>query len=69
MCIRDSSHILERWQVLEALSVHGETISDASMEVRLTTLRKKIASLGVTSPSIQSIRKIGYRLCIALVSK
>ncbi len=63
------SHILERWQVLEALSVHGETISDASMEVRLTTLRKKIASLGVTSPSIQSIRKIGYRLCIALVSK
>ena len=63
------SQILERWQVMEVMAVKGEAISDASMEVRIGTLRKKMASIGVTSPSIQSIRKLGYRLCLALISK
>jgi DNA-binding response OmpR family regulator len=63
------SQILERWQVMEVMAVKGETISDASMEVRIGTLRKKLTSIGVTTPSIQSIRKLGYRLCLALISK
>jgi hypothetical protein len=63
------SQILERWQVMEVMAVKGETISDASMEVRIGTLRKKLSSIGVTTPSIQSIRKLGYRLCLALISK
>jgi len=63
------AQILERWQVMDVMAVKGESISDASMEVRIGTLRKKFTSLGVTTPSIQSIRKLGYRLCLALVSK
>ena len=63
------SQILERWQVMEVMAVKGETISDASMEVRIGTLRKKLTSIGITTPSIQSIRKLGYRLCLALISK
>ena len=63
------SQILERWQVLEALSMKGEAVSDASMEVRLTILRKKFTTIGITATAIQSIRKIGYRLCVSLISK
>ena len=63
------SQILERWQVMEVMAVKGEAISDASMEVRIGTLRKKFASIGVTFTSIQSIRKLGYRLCLTLISK
>lgn len=63
------SQILERWQVMEVMAVKGEAISDASMEVRIGTLRKKLASIGVSTPSIQSIRKLGYRLCLTLISK
>ena len=54
---------------MEVMAVKGEAISDASMEVRIGTLRKKFASIGVTFTSIQSIRKLGYRLCLTLISK
>ena len=63
------SQILERWQVMEVMAIKGEPISDASMEVRIGTLRKKFISIGVTATSIQSIRKLGYRLCLTLISK
>lgn len=63
------SQILERWQVMEVMTIKGEPISDASMEVRIGTLRKKFISIGVTATSIQSIRKLGYRLCLTLISK
>jgi DNA-binding response OmpR family regulator len=63
------SQILERWQVMEVMAMKGEPISDASMEVRIGTLRKKFVSIGLTAPSIQSIRKLGYRLCLTLISK
>jgi DNA-binding response OmpR family regulator len=63
------SQILERWQVMEVMAVKGEQISDASMEVRIGTLRKKIISIGVATTPIQSIRKLGYRLCLTLISK
>ena len=63
------SQILERWQVMEVMTIKGEPISDASMEVRIGTLRKKFVSIGVTATSIQSIRKLGYRLCLTLISK
>jgi DNA-binding response OmpR family regulator len=63
------SQILERWQVMEVMTIKGEPISDASMEVRIGTLRKKFVSIGVTATSIQSIRKLGYRLCLTIISK
>ena len=63
------SQILERWQVMEVMAIKGEAVSDASMEVRIGMLRKKFSSIGVTSISIQSIRKLGYRLCLMLISK
>ena len=63
------SQILERWQVMEVMTIKGEPISDASMEVRIGTLRKKFISIGIAATSIQSIRKLGYRLCLSLISK
>ena len=54
---------LERWQVAEKLGLVGEDINRASMEVRLSKLRKKMLLAGLDAPIIRSIRNTGYMLC------
>jgi DNA-binding response OmpR family regulator len=66
--IRAPGQSLERWQI-------GELINDgkpnppsrATIEMRITRLRRKLASAGAPSLSIKSEYKIGYTLCCSVV--
>ena len=59
--------MLERWQLMDAIGKDGEGISNTSLEVRIATLRKKIATVSETKPAIQSIRNVGYKLCVPVI--
>ncbi len=59
---RAPSGRLENWQLFELLGLDKVDISKASLEVRITRLRKKLAQAGAPDPSLESIRGIGYRL-------
>ena len=54
---------LERWLVAEKFGLSGEDINKASMEVRLSKLRKKMQLAGLDGPIIRSLRNTGYMLC------
>lgn len=56
---------LEHWQVAEHLG-QGGSISKENLEVRLGRLRKKLMTCGVDAPGIQSMRGVGYRLCVPI---
>jgi len=55
---------LERWQVAAQMSPGNESISQESMQARLSQLRKKIQVCGCGSDSIKAIRNSGYKLCL-----
>ena len=58
---------LERWQIIANLVGEADTISDASLEVRMTHLRRKIAEAGGGTPAIKAVRKYGYKLTVPIV--
>lgn len=64
---RAPGHSLERWQIVEIISSGKEEIvSAASLEMRMTRLRKKLAAVGAPDPSIKALHKMGYTLCCTL---
>lgn len=58
---------LERWQLLEIFSKQDTEISNASIEMRISRLRKKLEATGVAAPHIKSLHKVGYALCCQVV--
>lgn len=59
---------LERWQVAEIVASGKDALpSAATIEMRITRLRKKLASVGATRPSIKALHKVGYTLCVNVV--
>lgn len=60
---RAARQTLERWQVAAHLG-NGEDLTTENLEVKLSRLRKKLISCGTDTPAIQSIRGVGYRLCV-----
>jgi DNA-binding response OmpR family regulator len=58
---------LERWQLLEIFSKPDTEISNASIEMRVSRLRKKLKATGVAAPHIKSLHKVGYALCCQVV--
>ncbi|WP_439114115.1 response regulator transcription factor [Hydrogenophaga sp.] len=54
---------LERWQLIELIG-GGNTMSasPASLEMRVTRLRKKLVQAGAEQPCIQTLHKTGYTL-------
>ena len=62
---------LERWQIAEIVggndSNDGDTPSAATLEMRITRLRKKLAAVGAPAPHIKSLHKVGYALCTPVV--
>jgi DNA-binding response OmpR family regulator len=56
---------LEHWQVASHLG-QGESVTKENLEVRVGRLRKKLVACGAQPPVIQSIRGVGYRLCVAV---
>lgn len=59
-------HTLSREEVALHLNLTLEEKYKASMNVRLSQLRRKLRSAGVIEPSIKSLRNRGLRLCFKL---
>jgi DNA-binding response OmpR family regulator len=58
---------LERRQIIANLVGETDTISDASLEVRMTHLRRKISEVGGAAPAIMAVRNAGYKLTVPMV--
>ena len=59
-------HYLERWQVSVQFGSPEASISRDSLQNRISQLRKKIEPCLPGTDVIRSVRKEGYRLCVAL---
>jgi DNA-binding response OmpR family regulator len=59
--------MLERWQLMEAAGNGSEAVSNSSLEVRMAGLRKKLAAVSEARPVLQSIRNVGYKLCVPVI--
>ncbi len=64
---RANDRQLERWQAMEYVDPADKGLSRASLEMCISAVRKKLLSVGAESPTILSVRGIGYRLCPKLV--
>lgn len=54
---------LERWRLAEIIGIGSDTNSLATLEMRVTRLRKKLATAGAHAPYIRALHKQGYALC------
>lgn len=59
--------VLSHAEVAAHLKLHNGPLFRATINVRLSQLRKKLASSGTEEPTIRSIRGMGYKLCMPLV--
>ena len=59
---RAPSGRLENWQLLELFGQGAADNSKASLEIRITRLRKKLIQAGAQGHSLESIRNVGYQL-------
>ena len=57
---------LETWQLAQILDLDMSNLNKASLEVRIVRLRKKLQDAGTTGVVIESIRNVGYQMCVPL---
>lgn len=62
-------HLLERWQIASKLGLALDNSSQASLEVRIGRLRRKLQTVSGNPQAIRAIRGIGYKLCLHLTLK
>jgi DNA-binding response OmpR family regulator len=55
-------HKLERWQVMQLIDPNEKGLLPANMEMRISSLRKKIKACGTSGESIRALRSFGYAL-------
>ncbi|AWB50542.1 transcriptional regulator (plasmid) [Gemmobacter aquarius] len=60
---RSAQQSLEHWQIASLFGSGGD-ISKENVEVKVGRLRKKLIACGAPAPGIQSMRGVGYRLCV-----
>lgn len=65
MC-RAAGHTLERWQAMQVLDPSDKGLVPANLEVRISTLRKKISACSGTEQAIRTLRGYGYTLSQAV---
>lgn len=66
--IRAPGQSLERWQIGEIIGAGVSTsASAATLEMRITRLRKKMIAVGAPAPGIKALHKVGYTLCCPVV--
>ena len=59
---------LERWQIAEIVAGNdADPPSAATLEMRITRLRKKLSAAGAPPPGIKALHKVGYTLCCPVV--
>lgn len=54
------------WQIAEMVGLDLNTSPKANLEVRMTRLRKKLVDAGAPASCIESVRNMGYQLCMPL---
>lgn len=59
---RAAGHKLERWQVMQLVDTMDKGLSPANMEMRISSLRKKLGQCGASGNPIQTLRGFGYAL-------
>ncbi len=57
---------LERWQAMQIVDPEEKGLSTSSLEMRITTVRRKLTSAGASSRPIRAIHGWGYMLCCEL---
>ena len=63
---RAAGHKLERWQALQLVDSRDKGLSPANMEMRISSLRKKLGQCGAAGNPIQTLRGFGYALSCEL---
>ena len=59
---RAAGHKLERWQAMQLVDSLDKGLSAANMEMRISSLRKKMHQCGAAGNPIQTLRGFGYAL-------
>jgi DNA-binding response OmpR family regulator len=57
---------LERWQAMQLIDVDDRGLVPANLEMRITSLRRKLEACGAGADTIRSIRGVGYALTCRL---
>lgn len=67
---RAPGYSLERWQVAEIIGGGNDDLpTSATLEMRITRLRKKLVAVGAQAPTVKSLHKVGYTLCSPILLK
>ena len=61
---RAAGQKLERWQAMQLVDTKDKGLVPANLEMRISTLRKKLISCGTSYDAIRTIRGFGYVLCV-----
>jgi len=67
--VRAPGQSLERWQISEIIgaAIKNDAPSTATLEMRMTRLRKKLSTAGAPQPSIKAVHKVGYTLACQII--
>lgn len=61
MC-RAAGHKLERWQAMQLIDTKDKGLVPANLEMRISSLRKKLSACGAPGEAIRTLRGFGYGL-------
>ena len=64
---RAPGNLLETFQLLALVGQTEDNFNKASLEIRITRLRKKMIAIGADAKCFQSVRLVGYQLCVPLI--
>lgn len=59
---RAAGHKLERWQVMRLIDPQDKGLVPANLEMRISSLRKKLSACGAEDDAIRTLRGFGYAL-------
>lgn len=59
---RAAGHKLERWQAMQLVDSKDKGLSPANLEMRISSLRKKLSQCGAPDNAILTLRGFGYAL-------
>ncbi len=58
--------LLDTAQIQLVVGKSSDEFSKATLEVQIVRLRKKLEAAGAATPTIKSVRSVGYQLCVPL---
>lgn len=64
--VRAAGQKLERWQAMQLVDTKDKGLLPANLEMRISTLRKKLATCGAPEDAIRTLRGFGYALQIPI---